>query len=273
MKPSRRFATFLILAQFCCLGCGETEPTVPLDYHFAFPIGVMVKDLENNRISKVPVMLNGRIVGHTDRLGIFKMEYWELEGTEVEIALGEVSGYRPVSEVVRRETLEKTTGETNYIPVPIVISAQYEMIRKEYFFWIHAKCDKTLRPSSCRSNPVTLNGKEVARTESDGYAEFLLSEIPGQSVTIQIETPKDQFGGEDAIAIIPANPTYSVKLDKEPHVYLIEQTFADRLGGEKSPKRGSSTRRDQKKKRRTKRRPKRRKQRKKPKPSGVIDLF
>jgi hypothetical protein len=157
----------------------------------------------------------------------------------------------------------------------VVIAAQYEMIIKQYFFWIHAKCDKTLLPSACRDAPITLNGKPVAQTETNGYAEFLHSGIPGKTVTIQIQTPNEELDGINPVSMIPANPTFSVKLDKDPHVYVIERTFSDRTGLEITAKPKSvRANRVKRKPRRSKRKSRtRRKPKKKPSNSGVIDIF
>jgi hypothetical protein len=266
----------VIFTLLFCFGCGESQPAAELEYRFAFSIKIKTQDLGNQGISKVPIGLNGQIVGYSNRTGHFEMEYWGVENEEIELSLGELKGYRPITDTTHRVTLQKTTAEGSYIPIPVVVSAQYEMIIKEYFFWIHAECDKTLLQTACRNIPIKLDGEQVAQTETSGYAEFLHAGIPGQTVTVQIQTPDDQLEGEDSVAMVPANPSFSVKLDKEPHVYVIERIFSDRMGGEKTPK-SKVSREAAPKKRKSQRPRKRRRKRPKPKPkpsnSGVIDIF
>jgi hypothetical protein len=222
-------------------------------------------------------MFGEKTIGYTDAEGQFTASLRRQAGADLVISVGEVAGYRYMSETAVTETLQANSVGGSLTGVPLLLNVTARSQRNEYFFWVRADCDSNLPDDSCRGLEVKLDDAVVATTNDLGYAQFTVAEVPETELRFTIDTPNYDPDDRDAVAMEPRDPEYMVQLDLEPQIYLIEEGFVDALAkrGRKSSSRKRSTRkpsrsrssRSSKSSKATKPKPT------KPKENGVIDLF
>lgn len=258
----RRLLPISLLATLAA--CGD-DPPPPPPPPAQYSVEVEVLDTDDNPVPRIPVQLDGKVVGYTDQNGEFKGTLTELQGKEVSVAISEIDGYRiaPGSEPSVTETLNVTQVGGTTSGVPIFMQVRMESVKKDYMVWVRSICDDSI-PSGCGNLPVLFNGREVARTNHLGYAHFAFSDVPQNDVEIQIDTPKHDPDDKKSPMFQPRDPSYTVTLDLESHIYLLEETFSD-PNNKKKPK----------KKRQVRKRPKKKKKKDTapPPPPAGIDLF
>lgn len=258
---SRRLSTALAVAvALLALSCGD-EPPPPERVKYNYTLEVGVKDTQGNVLPRVPVTVDGNTVGHTDADGKFTATLNEFEGEPITLGVIAPHGYHFAVETDSVSEILKTSNVNNQTTgVPVFLSAIAESTEKDYFIWVKTNCD-----SKCPRWPVLLDGEEIARTNSLGFAHFAFTNQPDETVMIEIATT-----GE----FQPANPKYELALERNSTVYRIDQNFKDPT--KPKPRRVSSS---------SKKKPKTDKPKEtapdpgaflepeKPKKTGVIDLF
>jgi len=249
------------------LSCGEEAPQgPPPDAQFRLEVTAFDRDKEP--IARVPVMVDGNVVGYTDKDGIFQAVVTETPGTELTLSAGELEGFRWLNEST--EVTEPLRLNSAGIGIPMALNIEGESRKKEYLVWVRVECDDSLDDENCKGLPVKLNGEEVAVTDDFGHAHFSLTEVPQEKLAITIDTP-DANPLTDEIVVHPEDPTFEAVLGLESQVFLLEQEFTNARVEEKPKKK-----RRYRKKRRTprKKRPAvQKKEKKKDSGSEVIDLW
>lgn len=247
------------------VACGEDPPPAPPS-KYDFPIEVQAEDSNRNPLAKVPVTIDGGVVGYTDADGKFTASLNELAGNAVTVGVQDIDGYRfPEGSVSVTENLRVTTVNGEESGVPVFLQVTGEPLRKDYFVWVRANCEKGLETDACADLPVKLNGEEVGKTNRFGYAHFAFQDVPQNDVEIVIET------GSEA-DYKPANPLYAMTLNLDSHVYLIDETFADPEFQERKPRRRRSTNRKSRSSKQKTSAPAKKPPAEKKKDNGVIDF-
>jgi uncharacterized protein YdeI (BOF family) len=269
----------VLVAVAFAAGCGEEEKQGPPSPH-QFKLEVSVIDEGENAVPRAPVLLDGNIVGYTDREGLFQAVLTEQLGTEVQVSVGDMNDYHVPEEARANETLSlKPALDGTKRPVEVILKATVHSARKNYLVWVEAECDKYL-DDKCEDLPVVVDGEVVAHTDDTGKAHFQFEGVPDDTVTVEIDTPKfdPSVHGEDAVFVMePEKPSYEVSLGLNPELLVIKEQFSDSKAAERAA--------EEKKKRRRRRLRRLRRQRakkasskpskpkKEEKDDGVIDLW
>lgn len=206
--------------------CGEEPPPAPPPRK-EYRLEVSTKE-EGNAVALVPVKLDGKIVGYTDKNGQFTATITERPGTQVTLGVGEIEGYKASSDSEVTEALRLTSAG---IGIPIALDVTYESLRREYMVWVSVNCsDKSMPAEFCVNLPVLKDGKEIARTDEYGQAHATFHDIPQREIKIMVDTPTVN-PLSDPVIPVPEDPTYPITLDFNSQVYLIEDAFVNALQG------------------------------------------
>ena len=259
------------LLMLCAGGCNPPPPRIQVPPPMEFPVRVEVVDQSDQPVAKVPVLLDGTLVGYTDRGGRFEGVLQERPNFfKAHLSLGTIEGYRfpggapPVIE----DKLQVTKGmDGKTSGVPLELKARLDSTKNDYLVWVEAACGTNLDQEKCANLPVTLDGEEVARTNDLGIAHFVLHEVPGRELTLGLDTPEKS----KEVVFEPADPVYQVALNTEAaEILLVNASFEN--GAEiKKPTRRRSRRRSSRQ-----RQPRLKQEPKKTEPVNnpdVIDLF
>lgn len=213
MQP-RLLSIALALSVASALGCGDKDEAPEVKTQHDYTLEVDVQDSQGNTLPRVSVTVDGKVVGLTDADGKFTATLTEYDGVPVTLGVIAPDGYYfPEGTDTISETLRTTTVNKQKSGVPVFLSAKAESLKKDYFFWVKTACD-----TECSDWPILLNGEEIARTNSLGYAHFSITDQPETPIELTIDS------GEK---FKPADPTYEVVLDFDSTVYRIEQPFTD----------------------------------------------
>lgn len=198
------------------------------DRTYQFPVTVKLSDKEGNAVAEAPVKLDGNVVGYTDREGKFHGNLREKPGKEIELALGELDGYRYVDGASVKEVLElkPSLSGKGRKGVEVLLHAKAESIKRHYLIWLKAVCEaEELPDDACQGLDVKRNGEVVAETDHVGTAHFEMRKKNGEPVEVTVESPRPE--DDDGPKIAPKNPTYTFETDLESTVYLLEPTFQE----------------------------------------------
>jgi hypothetical protein len=231
---SRILTSSLLLCLTGLLGCGDEAPPPPPS-KFDYNLEVKVEDTQGNPLPKVPVTVDGAVVGHTDAAGKFTATLNELEGESLTLAVQPVEGFRyQIDSDTVTETLKTARVGAEKSGVPIFLNVTGESLKKDYFVWFKAVCD-----ADCGGWPVMFNGEEIAKTNELGYAHFSFTEQPNNDVEVEVQTPS---------GLTPSNPRYAIALDSDSTAYRIAQPFVDPNKPKPRPKKKRKSRKGKKKK-------------------------
>lgn len=197
------------------LGCGEDAPPPPAAPR-TFSIEASVQNDNEDPMPNVAITLDGNIVGRTDADGKFHGTLTETPGTSITLGAIAPDGYRVIRGEEITEDLRTATLSGAVSGVPVYLATTIESLKKDYFVWVKTECGD--HASECSGWPVLVDGKEVAKTNSLGYANFSFTREPYTDIEVMIQTPG---------AFLPKNPTYAVSLDASATVYRLGQEFKD----------------------------------------------
>lgn len=252
--------------------CGEDAPPAA-PAKLEFPIQALVQDDEGTGIAMVPVLIDGKAVGYTDREGKFAAKLSEVEGQTVVLSLGLVKGYQFPEDPILTEVLKASPGvDGNVQPVPVSLEAKMESTEVEVLIWVSADCGKDLDPKACGDIPIKVNDEVVANTNIHGRAHFIFKGTPNSKISVTLDTPTYSSDDPDSVKLEPAKPVYDLVMSKKSQVFFIEEGFKNGLEGAKSRTRRPTRKKVRRKVRRTVRKKKKRKKKKK-RDDGVIDIF
>lgn len=209
-----------------CGGDGNHEPAPPPI--FEYPLEVQASDPGGNPVAAVPVYLDGNIVGYTGADGKFSATLAEVPGTQVEVGIGEISGYRIAGEPSTTSSLrvtESLQGELRGIPVSFLPTLQ--SVRNEYLLWVQISCDEFLDDKHCTGLPILVNGKPESYTDHLGKAYFAIEGVPGDTVMVSFKTPTFDSSDENSVMVEPRNPSFSLDLTHDATIFRLQQEFTD----------------------------------------------
>lgn len=225
-------ASLLVVALvvFGPLGCGnQADKPDPTEQPHDFQIEVEVTDTDGKVVPEAPVKLDGKIIGYTDKEGKFGASLREKPGTKIELAIGDVDGYRIVDKqsVTEKLELKPNLSGQGYKGVPVLLHAVAESVQRRYLVWIDATCKDSLPADACQGLLVKRGDDVVATTDRLGKAHFNLREQPQEKIAVTIDTPTSDGEDDDAPTFEPGDPTYKVTLGIDPTIYRLEPTFKD----------------------------------------------
>ena len=203
--PSMRFIARLLLT-ICPVACSASEPS-----EFAFTV-LCLSD-SDAPLSDVPVEVDGKTVGTSDRSGLLRVRVRGAEGETVRLAAICPQGYRE-SRLKRRITLRRFGRLDKQQPAggPKIV-------------W---RCHPARRLAALvvgthgRSGiPVIAGGREVARTGPHGTAHALFELLPGSSLTVALDT-------EERPRLRPRSPRRSFRLEDRDTLWIFEQRFSEK---------------------------------------------
>ena len=243
---SKAMVVALLVAGIGCGGQTSSQSKKPKTYEFQ--VEVQVSDNEGNPVAEAPVQLDGKTVGYTDKTGKFEGVIEEKPGTEVELALGHLDGYRYVDDSKATEVLElkpSLSGEGRK-GVPVLLKTTAKSIKRHYLIWVQAHCKAdVLSDEDCQGLEAKRDGEVVATTDQFGTAHFHLREKSGAPLEVAIEHPTLE---EADVELTPKTPTYQFETALESTVYLLEPTFTE-AEAEKEEDGGGRARRQRRRRR------------------------
>jgi hypothetical protein len=248
----------LALALTACSG-GESQRKIAST--FTFPVEIDVNVSEDDEVkgglARVPVKVDDKVIGYTDKDGKFSAYIQEKPGAEVQLSLGSMNGWVFENDSSTNQLRVKRGVDNKPNPIPLKLSAKAMNIELDYLVWVKLDCpEDKIDPTLCADIPIKLDGQEVARTALDGRAHFS-SRAPIESKhTVEILTPKFDQSAEEPAMVRPPNPTYTLKLDELSEVFILEQTLVDAivLAGDNDDKRKTGRRTKRKGSKKPKRR-------------------
>ncbi len=278
-------AAVLMLSSLTLGACGDPPPP-PMPSEFEFSIEAFVYDQNDAPVARVPILIDGQVVGYSDKDGAFVAKILESPNTDIELSLGDLSGYRFTSDNVVRETLVVRQGVGGApVGLPITLRASVHSLKNSYLAWVKINCDDSLREGSCENMPIKLDDKVVATTDNQGKAHFAFEGIIGKKSLVTIDTPVYQKDSDYYVVFDPKQPSFELNLGIDNTVFVIEESFTDLIGlhtdrmAEKAKPKAATRRRAPAKKAAAKTTapkkaaPKKEPAKKAPAKSGVIDLW
>ncbi len=222
----------VLLASAALSACGGQQKAAgpPPDFKFEIDVRVSLDSQKDKGVSGMPVLLDGKTIGYTDREGKFRALLTDKPKTEVTLAIGKNPAYK----FVPNEEYEKTVQlslkynkeRTGVIAEPVQLFTSVASAEVEYLVWVSADCDKELEPVKCVGIPVKMGDKVVGTTDTQGRAHFVHVGTPNQTLSVMLDTSTPDLEGNSR-NIEPASPTFEVELAKESQVYNIRETFTE----------------------------------------------
>ncbi|MBA2661916.1 MAG: hypothetical protein H0U74_06445 [Bradymonadaceae bacterium] len=227
LRPILATVATALLTSSLAMGCGDPPPpATPKD--FTFGIEVSVTDQDRAGVARVPVTIDGQVVGFTDKAGKFEGRITDKHNTPIELALGDIDGYRFTTTQTKAEKLtvrRGVSGEPQGLPISLIASVH--SLKNDYLVWIRMECDEMLGAPACADLQIKMNNEVVAKTDIEGKAHLSFEGIVGRKVAISVVTPIYNPNAEKPMLFEPQNPAYELTLGMDTTVYLIEDTFTD----------------------------------------------
>lgn len=227
-----------LLLVFSAAACGDDSAPQGPPPNFNFNIEVLVVDQDSKPMAEVPVLLDDRTVGFTDREGKFEGQITEAPHTPIKISVSEVEGYRFTTKTSVEEPLRVqrgVSGEPQGLPVSLRVQAQ--SLVTNYLFWFKLECDEHVGKESCAGLPIRLGEEVVGHTDHAGTVYIAHRGVPGQKLRLTIDTPAHDPTDEDSRVFEPRQPTYEVELDFSATIYSFEEKFTDPVRAAAPPRR------------------------------------
>jgi len=219
--------TIALLLLPLVLACGGDPPTP------RYAVAFYTESDPGQSLSGVEILANGQTVGTSDDTGLVQAILEGREGTQFSIGWNCPEGYRApeAAQTLRLRSFQglspdAATGLTMALGCPPAVR--------------HAGF--VVRTNGRAGLAVALNGTEVARTNSEGVAQFATESAPGVAYRVQILT-------EDGSNLRPESPARTFPLGDADEVFVFSQSFETRRGAGRrprvrthgrSPRRGSS---------------------------------
>lgn len=210
--------------------CGDPPPP-PVPSEFEFAIEAFIYDQNDAPVARVPVLIDGQVVGYSDKDGSFVAKILERPNAQIELSLGDLAGYRFTSDNVLRETLVVKRGVGGEpVGLPLTLRASLHSLKNSYLTWVQLNCDDSLREGSCENIPLKLDGKTIATTDSEGKAHFMFEGIIGKKSIVTVDTPTYQKDSDYYVVFEPKQPSFELNLGLDSTVFVIEESFTDLIG-------------------------------------------
>lgn len=269
------------------VGCGDQNAPKGPPPKFMFELEAFATTEGGKPAPGLPVLLDGKIIGYTDRNGEFRGVIHEEYRKEVELRLGEVDEFAYLEDPFTKQELvvkKRKDGKLNAIPVSLIAKVRSRTL--DYLVWVKVECEDA---KHCEDLPVKAGDEIVATTDAFGRAHFVHEGTPGSVLEVTIENTVEREEGP--LQLEPANPVYEIELGEGAEVLSIQESFSpaeveDEGAGvkkktrrkkprkktrRKKPRKKKTTRKKPKKKKKTTR--KKPPKKKEPKKEEPIQLF
>lgn len=214
------------------VGCGDDAPP-PAPQILSFPISVTVTEdgPESAPIAKVPVLLDGKPVGYTDKDGKFSAVLSEQVGKNIAVSLGTIDGYKFMGEPPTINEPLRVRDDTGggAVPVPLFLKANLESTVVESLIWVKAACDNSIDKLACANLEVKVGDETMATTDEHGHAHFVMKSTPNKTIKLSIITPPYSSDDPDSFKLEPSSPEFDIELGRRSNVYVVDRAFSNGL--------------------------------------------
>ena len=289
MTPAQFILAALALVALGLGGCGDDQngrPIKPYAYNINVRVVTDAADLEEQRpLHSVPIKVDGKIIGYTDRDGGLEAVMKAKPGTSITIEAGQIEGYEyagPSSQEFKFKVRKLSPELIETLPISFNTTAR--SVSTDYLVWLQLDCRSLER--SCEGMPVKVKDEIVATTDAVGHAQFTHKSAPGQALEVTADASKLLQPSEGFTGVKNPIHNFSLELDKASTVYLLEGTLElnePEPAAEPEPKKRVKRRRKRTRKRGAKKRTTRKRsvrkrstpspKKKKKKRSRSIDIF
>lgn len=198
-----RWPQWFAIAALFLTGCPKDPP--PPVYRVTFHARSDDKPLEGVNITG-----DGEPMGITGPLGTLQLDLSGKEGTVIQVQAQCPQGYRPAETIppLKLKTfqgLDPATAEQG-----LQVSISCPPLERLAVVVIRTKGQTDL--------PVTMRGREIARTDEDGVAHVLIKMAPESTFRLELNT-------SDRPKLQPQNPGATFTVPDEDHIFLYDQPF------------------------------------------------
>jgi len=201
--PRELQAFGLVCVLACWAGCKALDPPPPP----AQRVVVRVESDPGRPLADVVVSFSGKKIGVTDEDGVAEIQLAGTEGEMFQVIVNCPKGF-----------------ESPTSPIRIVYRRLAESSKKPQY---DVRCPpKTrtvvvaVRAEGGPNLPVTLLGREVARTDSSGAAHVVLTLEPGEQFALRLDTSDEKFK-----SLKPQNPEASFGVGHQDDIFTFDQKF------------------------------------------------
>jgi hypothetical protein len=194
-----RLACVLALAT----SCAALEPPPP-------PAQVVVVRVESDPgkpLTDVVVSFSGKKIGVTDGDGVAEIQLAGAEGEVFQVSVTCPKGFESPTTPIRityRRLAESSKRPQYDVQCPPKTRTVVVAVRAD----------------GAANIPVTLLGREIARTDGSGAAHVVLTLEPGEQFALQLDTSADEFSG-----LKPQNPVASFGVGHQDDIFTFDQKF------------------------------------------------
>lgn len=203
---NKRAIPLLLFLASKSVACAAFEPPPPPGPQ---PIKVRVAGEPGDPMSDIPILLDGREIGHTDDEGVAAFSVAGDDGRPFNLAVtcptGSVSSARPLDLVLRR--MDKA---------PLY---EFQCVSTERAVVV------AVRSEGASDVPIKYLGREIARTDGEGYALVQLVPKSGEVVHLTLDTSSDPKHA----ALRPISPQVAVGANED-GVFTVVQKFVTEKG-------------------------------------------
>ncbi len=200
----------LVLLSSCALGCSAFEPPPPPPPQ---PIQVRVSGEPGEAMQDIPIVLDGKEIGRTNAEGVGSFTFDGEDGRPFTLTIacptGFVTSVRPLELVLRR------------------------MDRAPLYDFQCVSTDRAVlvavRSEGASDVPIKYLGREIARTDAEGYALVHLVPKSGEIVHLTFDTSDPKHA-----ALRPVNPQVAVGANED-GAFTVVQKFVTERGPVRRP--------------------------------------
>jgi hypothetical protein len=199
----RSLTSILLITAITLFGCEDTGPTT--NYPFSFTAYA-----DGQPLSDVQILAAGDPLGNTDSEGNLLVTLTGPEGASVPLSVRCPEGYRsPAGQ--RPLRLQRFTSLTQG-------AAENAISRRIDCPPAERNAAIILRASGMADLPITIRGREVARTDASGVAHFSMRMAPNGQIRLIIDTASRP-------EIRPQNPEATLRMPDRDEIFIVDQTL------------------------------------------------
>jgi hypothetical protein len=200
------FRTVVFLIAVILTTCAEPKPET-------FTVLNKAVTEDGEPLSGLQISANGRKIGETDKTGLRLVEIPGRSGDKVDLSAVCPQGYR---------------GQIENRTIRLLHVKALDMEKKGTSTEVSWQCSPLMRTAvlvvralSQPNLPITIRGHEVGRTNPDGVAHILLTEPPGSSVTVLLDT-------KAFASLRPQNPVRTFQIKERDMIFIFDQQFTNK---------------------------------------------
>jgi hypothetical protein len=185
--------------------CAEPKPDT-----FAILNRAVTEDGE--ALPGLQISANGKAIGETDETGSRLIGIEGRSGDKVVLSAACPKGYRSQSQSRTVALLHITGLDKKKTGASTEVSWRCSPLMRTAVLVVRAPGQPNL--------PITIHGHEVGRTNLEGIAHILLTEPPGSSIAVSLDT-------KDCPNVRPQNPVRAFRLKDRDMIFIFDQQFTN----------------------------------------------